>query len=406
MPDFVERKSGMDDKIRQIYVLHPAIVLLDITGIRKERNMKIQIPKNIRQCGEGAGATDSMENMTERIYVEDYVMTFLRQARERCREGRFQAELYGRKEQEDGKTWFFVYAAGMPEDREKFSDYQWLGQACWDKDRQPEEYIADVQKKPESLCAVLNSEQGEPVFFLNENRYVKRADTFFIFYEKNEVMQNFLIEWYRKNDRLKESEHSDHAAQDFRRLYQERQNDIHEHKVISFLYAASLMLMILCCITGISAVNQYDKMRQMGQAIDHLALVMEERRLPEKTETTVTEAASAKNVGGMISAPEVAGTDEETTAEPSKDAEKQEEKVEEETAVQVVSQNVITVLPEEKKEADAENSVYIVKEGDTLAQISRILYGTSSRLVELCELNHIEDPNNIIVGQKILLPKE
>ena len=47
---------------------------------------------------------------------------------------------------------------------------------------------------------------------------------------------------------------------------------------------------------------------------------------------------------------------------------------------------------------------YVVKRGDSLAEICRRFYGDTSRLYEICNLNKIADPNQIQQGQNILLP--
>lgn len=381
--------------------------------------MGIRIPENVRVCGEGAGAATVMENMTECVYLEDYVVTFLRQARENCKEDRLSIDLYGKREQENGKKWFFVYAAGVHSDSGRFSDYEWLGQAYWQWGKEPEEYIAQIQKGEDALYAVLEESAGEIIFFVNENGYVKRADTYYIFYEKNEIMQSFLIDWYRRNLSHEESGHTDHAARDFRRLYQEKQNELHQTKIISLMYATSLLLLILCCITGISMINQYDKMKQMGQSIEHLTIAMEERRLPERSYEieevqTGQETAEITEAQGKAEQSEVTVTETEDAQSESAGIEKSistdESAGTDEPAAPAMSQSVVTVLPEENADTNAapatEPQYYIVKEGDTLAGISRAFYGTSSRLVDLCDLNDIPNPNNIIVGQKILLPDE
>jgi len=340
--------------------------------------------------------TASTGDIKEKIYVEDYVSTFLRQAKDNCETDALLIDLYGKKEKEDGKTWFFVYAAGMPSDAHCFPDYEWLGQAHWQKGTEPEEHIAKIQKEVNSIHMILPDDQREPVFFTNEEGYVRIADTWFVFYEKNEPMQNYLIEWYRRSLKRGESEQSDRAAQDFRRLYQERQSDIRQNKIISLMYMASLMLMILCCITGISMLNQYDKMKQMGDSIDHLAIAMEERRLPEQT----------------YAVPIQSGTESETEGdtEIEMESERQDSVPAMSNAVQTVLPDTISVedsmIDETAENPDAGERYYIVKEGDTLAGISRMLYGTSTRLVDICELNQIQNPNNIVVGQKILLPND
>ncbi len=47
---------------------------------------------------------------------------------------------------------------------------------------------------------------------------------------------------------------------------------------------------------------------------------------------------------------------------------------------------------------------YEVEKGDTLYTISREIYGDISKVQQICELNQIEDPDNISYGQKIILP--
>ena len=47
---------------------------------------------------------------------------------------------------------------------------------------------------------------------------------------------------------------------------------------------------------------------------------------------------------------------------------------------------------------------YIVREGDTLRTISYQMYGNYDHVDEICQWNNIEDPNNILYGQKLLLP--
>ena len=47
---------------------------------------------------------------------------------------------------------------------------------------------------------------------------------------------------------------------------------------------------------------------------------------------------------------------------------------------------------------------YIIKEGDTLIGISLRNYGSDAKVEEICALNQISNPDDIKVGQKILLP--
>ena len=69
---------------------------------------------------------------------------------------------------------------------------------------------------------------------------------------------------------------------------------------------------------------------------------------------------------------------------------------------------VITVMAAEgskrEENVEKEKKYYVVKEGDTLAEICRLFYGDASKLYEVAELNGIENPNVIYYGTRIELP--
>ena len=50
------------------------------------------------------------------------------------------------------------------------------------------------------------------------------------------------------------------------------------------------------------------------------------------------------------------------------------------------------------------DGVYIVEEGDTLAIISRKMYGDISHADAISRMNGLTDGNLIYIGQKLLLP--
>lgn len=52
----------------------------------------------------------------------------------------------------------------------------------------------------------------------------------------------------------------------------------------------------------------------------------------------------------------------------------------------------------------SQQAFYTVKEGDTLADICRMYYGTDEKMEEICAFNGIDNPNHILPGQKIKLP--
>ena len=69
-------------------------------------------------------------------------------------------------------------------------------------------------------------------------------------------------------------------------------------------------------------------------------------------------------------------------------------------------ENAQTKEESPSQEAFARNfaQYYQIEKGDTLCNISIKLYGDASKVKEICEINKIDDPDNIKYGQKILLP--
>jgi nucleoid-associated protein YgaU len=60
----------------------------------------------------------------------------------------------------------------------------------------------------------------------------------------------------------------------------------------------------------------------------------------------------------------------------------------------------------EKEKAESKKATYVVKEGDTLASISRKFYKTSKRWREIRDANEkkVDDPDNLKAGLTLTIP--
>lgn len=383
--------------------------------------MKIQYPKNIQQIGESP--------FDKRVYLEDYVATFLEQMKKRDKGAGRTVLLYGRREQEEEQTCYFVYGAVIRDDAEEpekqkdvFPAYQVIGEAyiCREGEeiqRRLQDYGAVSSER--ILFLVGDAGDNQAAFLTGQG--VCPLSGYYIFYEKNEMMQNILLDWYRDSREKEETSDKDYAVREFRERYCGQQEDVRRRKMMSLLYGASLLLLMLCCITGISMVNQYDKMLQMQANIEHLMLALNERELPEaqpvfsNTANLEMENEAAAESGGTVG--ETAGVPE--TAVEYKDA--AEDKDVQSPAGDTgetdftAGDTKADAGPEEQdtggnstqlelETVAVQEVVYTVKKGDTLAAISKSYYGTITKVKEICEKNQIEEPDSIFVGQKILLP--
>lgn len=144
------------------------------------------------------------------------------------------------------------------------------------------------------------------------------------------------------------------------------------------------------------------------------------------------EGETGETVQGMEEEPEeiVQGTEEETEGEPEEIVQGREDETEGETeeiaqgredekedmrqgTEEGKTEDAAKGVEEEKAE-EAEEGVealsrniaryYEVKRGDTLYLISKKIYGDTSHVKKICEINQITDPDNIRYGQKLILP--
>ncbi len=98
--------------------------------------------------------------------------------------------------------------------------------------------------------------------------------------------------------------------------------------------------------------------------------------------------------------------DTETTIEATRTESIEEVKTEGAETVDEAVTEVAAIEDTGSTEAVARDfaQYYQIEKGDTLYTISQKVYGNTSKVEEICELNQINDPDNIKYGQKILLP--
>jgi len=391
-----------------------------------------QIPKNVIQIGQ------SQPHL--KIYVEDYVHTFLKQTKN--------DEVYlmfGKKEEVDGVLYYLVYGA------EKKTD--------WDRGSLP--YF----KKYDRLGTL--EKKGQKQIFKPIRQEAVNLENYFVFYEQNEDMQSYMITVREREDQQKERETEKEAVLEAvrsrREQYLEKQN---MHKKAAETPKAAKMP------KPEDAVQSRDRNRKIKQARRKM---VSQRKLPVRKRNLkaagILMAAFLLAVGAIavqkteryVSAVHLIGEkfaalqkrvempkedtaeiiieetqfltelepETETAAEIVTETEQQTafEETEEENTASIVwtigeEENAAAIgetepeqlfaLEQPESTETAEESMvsalaevpesYEVKRGDSLAEICRRFYGDTSRLYEICRLNNIADPNQIQYGQNILLP--
>ena len=402
---------------------------------------KIELPKNVRQIGDPEDR--------RKIYIEDYVITYLRRlAGEETLNSRV-AILLGHSERMDGLPYLFIRGAvglkkleytenGIPFTdetwaevygamKEYFADLDILGWYLslpgYPMELGPEllkihvNYFGGVDK----VLLVSDSSDEAADFFAYENEKLTRQRGYTIFYERNEAMQRYMIET-GDGESIDEKEHfEDRAIKSFRTIVQEKKEQSGQKRVMTFLYMASTFLVMVVLVIGITLINNYEKMTGLETALRELTDSLEQQDTElkaayadlgqaEDAAEGAKKATSAENSEETGKNGTAAG---ETTTQESRENQETAEMDESTAGADTQSQSEASGDPSTRESAstpaasDAVTSIpesYTVRKGDTLLKISRRIYGRDDEIDAICSLNGIEDSDRILEGQKLLLP--
>lgn len=402
---------------------------------------KIELPKNVRQIGDPEDR--------RKIYIEDYVITYLRRlAGEETLNSRV-AILLGHSERMDGLPYLFIRGAvglkkleytenGIPFTdetwaevygamKEYFADLDILGWYLslpgYPMELGPEllkihvNYFGGVDK----VLLVSDSSDEAADFFAYENGKLTRQRGYTIFYERNEAMQRYMIET-GDGESIDEKEHfEDRAIKSFRTIVQEKKEQSGQKRVMTFLYMASTFLVMVVLVIGITLINNYEKMTGLETALRELTDSLEQQDTELKA--AYADLGQAEDVAeGAKKATSAENSEEtgkngtaagETTTQESRENQENAEMDESTAGADTQSQSEASGDPSTRESAstpaasDAVTSIpesYTVRKGDTLLKISRRIYGRDDEIDAICSLNGIEDSDRILEGQKLLLP--
>ena len=403
--------------------------------------MERQIPKNVRQIG---NVSDS-----PKIYVEDYVDTFFTQLCEKCEKagnGPVGAFLVGDIQSGDDGVFVYIYGAIQMHELKMNGNEYVIDESTWKHAYEDcKQFFEDgemlgwfvahpgVPLTPESSTVKLHKKsfpKKNTVFIMKDP--VEKDETYYVhkmndlmeigghytYYEKNPCMQNYMISSRKKNGAFSTETVEDRAAQDFRNLVRKRGKYRKQKRAGGLMYAASACLVLIIIIMGVSMVNSFDRMKSVQSTLETLA---------DRNDTVETREVSGSVTAVTAEEQTDSGQDTEEqssddqTADDAAQAENaqaaQEEENSADTGQEAGAETETTTDSNGTGSADealdqqdtagdtnGSNGVYIVEEGDTLAIISRKMYGDVAHVDAICRMNGITDGNLIYVGQKLLLP--
>ena len=346
-----------------------------------------KIPNNIRQIGEAGG--------NQKIYIEDYAYTYLcRISSENSCKG-IAAILLGQANWKNGAAYLFVKSAVVLPDMEVNEEHLVFTQETWNPVYEKnKEYFAQQEvvgwflsipgcamELHEVICRthldhfggsdkvlfVMEPLEKEEAFYRYEEGKMSRQTGFYVYYEKNEPMRNYLIS---QNERLekKSEEVDDSAVHTFRKKVESKaENKAGKHS-FSITRAAGMCATIAVLAMGVLYLNDYKKMKS-AEAVT-AALERDEGEKQRSETLPVNGTADTKK---------------------------------EDTGAETESADMEMKTADTETKAEAHQS-YTIRQGDTITGISIRNYGSTGKIKEICELNQISEKDLIYPGQKILLP--
>lgn len=357
--------------------------------------MERQFPKNVRQIG----------NVSDepKIYVEDYVDTYLNQLRERAAEEPVGVMLTGEILIQEGQA--VVYASGairmkeievngteivigedtfkeLEEERKQYFPSSDAVGWCLIENGHPmgqNRQIAKIHEKSfaksDTIFIWKDAVDNEEVYYAYKYGELMQMGGHYIYYEKNPNMQNYMISTRKKIGVTPSEVVEDRAAKDFRSVVRERMEDKEQRQSSRLVYVTSALLVVVVLAIGISTVNNFTKMEAVQSSLESLS------QSASKTESQTGTVNEGED--GALEANGIIGDGE------AKDKEASGGTVPETSTVQ---------------EQLSDEDYYVVRKGDTLDSISIKVYGDASHVEALCKMNGLSDGNLIYIGQKLLLP--
>ena len=386
--------------------------------------MERQIPKNVRQIG---NVSD-----TPKVYVEDYVDTFLSQLCDKAGEVPVGAFLIGDLINSEDEEYVYIYGAVQMHELKVSGNEYILDEEVWKAAYEDcKQYFEDGEMlgwfvahpggpltvgegiaklhrkafpKNNTIFILKDPIEQEEKYFVHKFQDLMELGGHFTYYEKNPCMQNYMISSRKKNGVCPSETVEDRAAKDFRSLVRAREQRQGQRRTSRLMYAMSACLVLLVVIMGVAMLNNFDRMKAVKSMIEEIgstsvadvkAEEIDKKETEEEQEESIkVEPEAVKETSGTVTA---IIEEKENPAESVQSPEVTGTKVED------TGQGDVSVQSSES-DYNGKNGVYVVEEGDTLAMISKKIYGDLSHTEAICKMNGLADGNLIYVGQKLLLP--
>lgn len=396
--------------------------------------MERQLPKNVRQIG---NVSDS-----PKIYVEDYVDTFFAQLCEKCEKGGKKpigAFLIGDIQTGTDEEYVYIYGAVQMHElkmsgneyvidentwrcayedcKQFFEDGEMLGWfvAHPGVPLTPEPSTVKLHKKSfpkkNTVFIMKDPVEKDETYYVHKMNDLMEIGGHYTYYEKNPCMQNYMISSRKKNGVSSTETVEDRAAKDFRNMVRTRGERQRQKKTGNLMYAASAALVLIVIVMGVTMISSFDRMKSVQSTLNSLTGKTDTVETQETSGqvTAVTSDGETETDGENSEKPESGQADDENASKDTGNSRTDSPETDADTGNedepgQTDQDTADTPDSGTGTSENGSDGIYVVEEGDTLAIISRKMYGDVTHVDAICRMNGITDGNLIYVGQKLLLP--
>lgn len=399
------------------------------TNTEINESTTLKLPKNIRQIGNG--------DSDYQIYIEDYLMSYLKKRPEREGDIRY-GVLLGEVKVGNGYTYFFINGAvdveEVLENTIIFNDDIWTGLyddinnyfvgnriVGWfaSLNDNSNNDMMNIKKLHldnfagnDKLFLKFDMEEDEESFYVYENTGLTKQPCYHIYFNKSDCMEDYIFGTGKKDKfkkpEAKTSENGKYGIL-LNNINEKKAKEVNieekpEDKVISMddivskfgrghgLPRIAAFVMIATVVAGISVMQKDGKLNNITNKIGSFA-------------SGIISSDDDKDMGKMISVNGIVGTSEETTTINVVEDSKSVALAGTETTENNIIEETTTPMEEETTQVNIQpQNTYVVKEGDTLLSICIAYYNDKSMLDEVVEANGIENPNIVLPGEELIMP--
>lgn len=399
-----------------------------INGTKEEKNIYkySEFPKNVRQIG--------VPLPGQKIYLEDYVITYLKQSFVHAQEP-VVVLLLGKNGEEKAEKAAFIYGAIVLEEtgilekgeipketwdqayetiRRNFPGALVLGWACgvpmWSGSMDSQ--VRKLQKaefsRENSTLFLWDLSEKEEKIFLWQRNMLKEMSGYYVYFEKNPQMQNFMLDDSKEPESI-DGDYEDTVTVSMRHVIEEKEERKKNLQLLAYCGAVAAGIALLFGVhTMLDSTARIQKMEQtvdtlteyVGKQQEDVAAMSRQaadtvQQIPFQSAESTTDTPKPSDAGTV--------SKRKTTGQVQPAQEKKQK----------------TSMPSQEKTGSGETDVkraertstrtgqqsYVVRKGDTLSQIVWKQYHDLSYEKKVKKANGLKDADAIYEGQCLVLPK-